>query len=216
MSKKQPNKQGPIKWSSKEVETRLIDPTPNNYKIKTDLGKELLQTSLHKFGIAGNVIVNPTRNGRYMLIDGNSRLIQARERGEKKLWVSVPNRTLTPKEFQEMSAMYDYAVAGQVDIERIKNDLGTSEDFRRDWNLKVPAAVLDKLGSRSQVVAETNGGGGKKTAEQAEEVPDVMVIQLAYTLKEEKEFRKIEERLAKKFKTVNTAQTVLRALKSIK
>lgn len=204
----------PITWAPKKVEVKAIKATPNNYKIKTDLGKERLQQSLKMFGLAGTVIVNTDLT----LIDGNSRLIEAKEAGEKYMYVSMPSRKLTPKEFQEMSAMYDYAKAGEVDIERIEGELGTTEDFFKKWGMTVPMHLLDKLGNKSVNVEDLSlSSNVKKNKEQiVGDVSDIRMVNLFFSAKQEAEFRKIEEKLMKKFKTSNTTDTVFKALKSIK
>ena len=78
-----------ITWSSKLVQVSKIKPTPTNYKIKTDLGKERLALSLKKFGLAGTVVLNTD----FTLIDGNSRLEEAKKEKQKTIWASFPNFT---------------------------------------------------------------------------------------------------------------------------
>lgn len=202
-----------ITWSPKKVAVKDIKHTPNNYKIKTDLGRERLQASLKAFGLAGTVVCNTDLT----LIDGNSRLIEARENGEKFIHVSIPNRKLTPKEFQEMSAMFDYAKAGEVDVERIQKEIGTTQDFYKKWGMEVPLELLNKLGNNRPAsdlddLEYPDNGGTSSTAE----VNDIKMVQLFFSEKQEAEFRKIEEKLKKKFKTESTTETVLKALKSIK
>lgn len=211
MKKNQKPKFSPIKWTPKEVEVRKIKPTPKNYKIASDLGKQRLAKSLELFGIAGTVVVNTDLT----LIDGNSRLEQAKERGEKKVWVSVPNRKLTRKEFEMMSAMYDFAVAGDVDEEGIKRDLGTHEDFYKMWGMQVPAGLLDKMGAKSKgpKISVSESKGGKIVADSP--VDDTRKVELFFTVKEESLFRKLEDKLAKKFKSIGTTDTVLRAFKQL-
>jgi hypothetical protein len=216
--KKQNNR---ITWSSKRVPTAEIAPTEKNYKIKTDIGRERLQKSLQLFGLAGNVIVNPITGGgkkgkKFMLIDGNSRLEEAVEGKEKMLWVSFPSRPLTPKEFQEMAAMYDFAKAGEVDIDRIQGDLGKTKEFFDKWNMDVPMALLDKLGSKADAEdinypskkskkGKDNGGGDVNA------VNNVCMVNLFFDLKQEAEFRKMEEKLMAKYKVDSTSDMVLKA-----
>jgi hypothetical protein len=199
-----------ITWSPKQVLVKDVKPTPNNYKIKTDLGKERLNHSLSLFGIAGTVVVNTD----LCLIDGNSRLEEARERGEKKIWVSVPDRKLSPKEFTEMSAMYDFAKAGEVDMDRIKGDLGSAKKFYEDWGMEVPLSLLDNLGANAPVDRQQ-----AKELEYPENVVDpekaIVTVQLFFTAKEEREFRKIEEVLKKRFKVDSVTDCVLKAFKSL-
>lgn len=50
-----------------------------------------------------------------------------------------------------MSAMFDFAKAGEVDTERIKTDLGSHKDFYNKYGLEVPLALLDTMGARGKV-----------------------------------------------------------------
>lgn len=146
-----------IKWKTIVVKTDLIDPSPTNYKIANKLGAERLKQSLKEFGLAGSVICNPGKKGRYVLIDGNSRLLEAKEDGEKTLNVSIPNRLLTPKEFLKMCKVYDLSKAGDVDEARIANDPGTTNDFFKNYNMPIPASRLNALGKGSRVVLDAKG-----------------------------------------------------------
>lgn len=212
----------PITWASKQVKASDINPTPKNYKIKTDLGRERLQQSLAMFGLAGNVVVNPAKQkGKWDLIDGNSRWEQEMAKGPNtKMWVSVPSRPLTPKEYQEMSAMFDFAKAGEVDMERIQGDLGTAEEFYKKWNLEVPMELLEKMGSKADIkefeYPEEGEGSKKKGKDATPEMADIKLVQLFFSDKQEEEFRKMEEKGKKKFKVSNTTDFVWKALKSIK
>lgn len=211
----------PVKWKSVQAEVKGILPTPKNYKIKTELGKERLALSLKKFGLAGNCVCN--WNGKYgdkkklVIVDGNSRLEDAKEKKEKLIWVSVPDRKLSPKEFVEMSAMFDFAKAGEVDLERIDSDLGTSDDFFTDWGREVPLALLEKMGSNAPVkddlkYPEKKGKGGKA---QEQVVADIRMVNLFFSDKQEAEFRKMEEVLKKKFKVNSTTETVFKAFQNL-
>lgn len=207
-----------IKWKSIRVLVSCIDPTPTNYKIKTELGKARLAISLNKFGLAGNAVCNPgAKKGRYDLIDGNSRWEEAKERKDSHMWISIPDRRLTSKEYKEMSAMFDVAKAGDIDMKRIQEDLGTSEDFYDLWKLAMPLDVLDKLGAKAKdrklselEYPEQKGKNGKVIPQE-----DICMVNLFFSIKQEEEFRKIEEKLMKKFKTEKTSDTVLKAFKYI-
>ena len=206
MSKK-PTQGQAIQWTPKQVNVADVKPTEKNYKIKTDIGRERLQLSLKLYGLAGTVVVNTDMT----LIDGNSRLLEAKEKGEKKIWVSIPNRKLTPKEFQEMSAMYDFAKAGEIDMDRIEQDLGTTAEFFNRWKMSVPMHVLEKMGAKSPV-----SGKLEYPEEGVEaEVADIKMVQLFFTNSQEIEFRKMEDRLKVKLKTANTTDTVLKAFKAL-
>ncbi len=206
-----------IKWKSVECLTADIQPTEKNYKIKSDLGRERLQHSLKTYGMAGNVICNWVGavgdKRKLMLIDGNSRLEDAKLNKEKKLWVSVPDRKLTPAEFKEFSAMFDFAKAGEVDMERIQGDLGTKEDFYKKWGIQVPMDLLDKMGKNAPALEKLEYPEEGKGA--APEVSDIKMVQLFFSDKQEAEFRKIEDKLKKKWKISNTTDCVLKAFKTL-
>jgi hypothetical protein len=226
-----------IKWIPKEVLINEIAYTPKNYKIKTDLGSERLDTTLGKFGLAGTTIVNPfsladmkklgvpdMKGKKYVLIDGNSRVLKATENGDKKIWVSIPNKPLNIKDFTEFSAMFDFAKAGEVDIDRILGDLGKTEQFYHAYGLE-PDMVkkVEQMGNKASIAKELeypeegNGASSKaKKNGKAPEVSDVRLVQLFFTEKQEAEFRKWEDKALKKFKVSNTTDFVYAALKSLK
>jgi len=202
-------------WIVKEVNVSSIKPTPTNYKIKTDLGKERLALSLKKFGLAGSVVCNTD----LVLIDGNSRLLEAKEKGLKKIWVSMPKKKMSPKDFKEMSAMFDFAKAGEVDMERIEGDLGKTKDFFDQWKMTVPMHLLDKMGKNAPVVKypEQSKAGSKGKTNAASEigVTDIKMVNLFFSTNQERDFRKMEEVLMKRFKTDNVTDTVFKAFKSL-
>lgn len=199
----------PIIWIPKKVAVKDVKPTPNNYKIKTDLGKQRLAQSLKSFGMAGTVVVNTD----LCLIDGNSRLEEAKEKNEKAIWVSMPNRKLTPKEFTEMSAMFDFAKAGEVDMERIKKELGTHKEFYERYSMEVPLELLAGLGGAP---ARSKNLQFPEEVDVAVEVNDIKMVQLFFNTKQEAEFRKLEEGLKKKLKVDNTTDCVLKAFRKLK
>ncbi len=103
-----------IKWKTIRAKAKDIQPTPGNYKIKTKLGRERLDTSLGKYGLAGTCVCNYSKTkGKYDLVDGNSRWEKVMANNPNEMMeISVPDRKLTPAEYKEMSAIFDFAVAG--------------------------------------------------------------------------------------------------------
>lgn len=206
-----------IEWKSKEVPIDLVTHTEKNYKIKTELGRARLQTSLKMFGIAGNVIVNLPANGKktYPLIDGNSRLIELKEAGKKKVSISYPSRRLTEKEFKEMSAMFDFAKAGEVDDKEIEKDFGDNSDWWNRWAKEMPAAMREKLetmGKKGKVdTAALAFPSGK--APKGVEINDIQMVNLFFSVKQEKWFRQMEEKYAAKYKAESTTDFVFNVLK---
>ena len=195
----------PINWITKLVPVADVKPTPKNYKIKNALGYERFLTSLKKFGRAGTLVCNADLT----LIDGNSRLEEARQKKEKKIWVSVPDRKLTAAEFEEFSAIFDYAKAGDVDIERIEKELFTSLDHYKRWNMAPPMELLEGMGKGAKVNPKEFP---KQKGKDVEEV-DTCMVQLFFTFQQEKEFRDLEEKLMRKLRTANTTDTVLKTLR---
>lgn len=202
-----------ILWKTHVVNVKDIKPTPNNYKIKTALGKERLKHTLKTYGLAGAVICNwggrvgDTKN--IILVDGNSRVEEELAAGTKTIEASLPDRVLTPSQYKEFSAMIDFAKAGEVDMDRIEKELGTTKGFFESYRLEPPAELLSKLGANAPK-------GPKPTIQTEEKIvveTDERSVTLFYTAKQEAEFRKIERQLKVKFRTMNTSDTVLRAFK---
>lgn len=199
------NKQ--IKWKAVEVLISKIKPTPNNFKLKTEDGLARFKHSVESYGLAGVVILNTD----YTLIDGNTRVEKAKELGEKKIWASIPDRKLTPKEFTEFAAMYDFAKAGEVDIERIKDELGTTESFFKSWGVDIPMKAQEKLKELEQqkIVSRV------KKEEQFKEL-NYRPITLSFTNAESDEYIKLAESLYKHFQTDNVTDLSLKLIKYVR
>jgi hypothetical protein len=208
---------GNIKWDTRKIKISDILPTPKNYKIKNDLGLQRLQTSLSDFGLAGSIVVNPDKKtGKYVLIDGNSRLQEAKDNKETHMTASIPSRPLSPKEFVDMCKMFDLAKAGDVDIKSIEAE-GTTAEYFKKFGLEVPMHLLNNMGARAGKKDLQYPGNKSKKGGKEKDVPvnDVQMIQLFYTVKQAEEFYKMVEKLEKKFKTDNVHSTVFKALKQI-
>lgn len=210
-----------ISWSSKRVKAKDINPTPNNCKIKSDLGKERLQMSLSKFGRAGTVVVNPAvKAGKFDLIDGNSRWEEVMERNPNEVMeVSVPNRRLSPTEYKEMSAMFDFAKAGEVDTDRIVGELGTSKDFFAKWGLEMPMEMLAKMGKNSSTedLEYPEEGEPKSKGKKGEEpkVSTIKMVQAFFTEQQEESFRKMEQKLCVSLKVNNTTDIIFKCVEIV-
>lgn len=219
--KKSNSGQKTIQWKSVRVKACDINPTKGNFKIQTKLGKERLQTSLSKFGRAGTVVVNHANaKGKWDLIDGNSRWQKVFDKNPKELMeVSIPDRKLTPSEYKEMCAMFDFAVEGEIDIDRIKGELGKTSDFYERWGLEVPQEIINSLGKADTIEIDEPS---KKGVKQKNGAPlpspskDVeLMITLFYSEKKEGQFRKMEDKLKKEFKVDDISTIVFLALKKV-
>jgi len=186
-----------ITWKNVEVLISKIKPTPNNYKLKTEDGTARFKTSVKDYGLAGAVILNAD----YTLIDGNTRVEEAKEQKLKKVWASMPSRKLTPKEFTEFSAMYDMARAGEVDITRIKDELGTTEAFFKKWNMPIPMEAQKTLEALTE--SDKTVVAGKKAATKEAAIIPLRQIQLMFTTQEADLYIKTGESLYSKYKVDN-------------
>jgi hypothetical protein len=198
-----------IKWKAIEVLVAKIKPTPNNFKLKTEDGSARFKTSVDQYGLAGSVILNAD----YTLIDGNTRVEKAKELGHKKIWASMPDRKLTPKEFTEFAAMYDMARAGEVDINRIKEELGTTSAFFKKWGMDIPMSAekaLEKLEAAEGSI-KPNENGKKVEAKEISLRP----ISLLFTAEQSEEFIRIAESLYVRFKTDNVTDLALKVIKFV-
>jgi len=198
-----------IKWKAVEVLISKIKPTPNNFKLKTEIGGVRFKNSVDNFGLAGAVIINSD----YTIIDGNTRVEKAKELGEKKVWASIPDRKLTPKEFTEFAAMYDFAKAGEVDIERIKDELGTTESFFKSWGVDIPMKAQQKL--KEMENAKIEARPSLKKEEQFKEL-NYKPLTLSFNVKDADEYIALAESLYSKFKVDNVTDLSIAALQFIK
>ncbi len=201
-------KKNTIQWSVVKVDVAKIKPTPNNFKLKTEDGTSRFRTSVDNYGLAGAVILNAD----YTLIDGNTRVEKAKEMGIKKIDASMPNRKLSAKEFTEFAAMYDMARAGEVDVLRIKEELGTTDSFYKRWGFELPATALSKLAELEKAEKVINPTKMRETPE----VVETARITLLFTPEEAEEYLRLSEKLYKHFKVDNvTDLAVIIAVTSI-
>lgn len=204
-------KQPKIQWKVVSVDISKIKPTPNNFKLKTEDGTTRFKTSVENYGLAGAVILNAD----YTLIDGNTRVEQAKEMGMKKIDASMPNRKLTPKEFTEFAAMYDLARAGEVDVLRIKEELGSTDAFFKKWGFELPKLAVSKLAELEKNEKVINPTASRPIPEAAREI-EVTRITLLFTPDQAAEYLKIGETLYKHFKVDNITDLSLKVMQFTK
>ncbi len=209
MAKKQPK----YKWKTISIPVNKINPTPENYKLKTDEGQDRFDKSVDLYGRAGAVIVNAKeKDGSYTLINGNTNVDKAKELGEKYIDASVPNKKLSPKEFKEFAAMFDAIRAGEVDVLRIKEEIGTTADFFKRWNWEPPTKVLKNLAQLEKAQIIPNGKKAKKEVEEAQTRP----ITLLFVADESEEYIRLAESLYTRFKADNVTDLSLKVLRYVK
>ncbi len=194
-----------INWKVIEVLVSKVRPTRNNYKLRTEEGFSRFLKSVDSYGLAGSVVINKD----FELIDGNTRLEKAKELGQPKIWASIPDRQLTPKEFTEFSAMFDFAKAGTVDIKRIMDDLGTSDKFFKDWGVDLPGTALKNLAELEKKEAVINPTASRKIADEAKEIM-TRPITLLFTVPEAAKYLELAEQLYLPLKTNNVTDASLK------
>lgn len=202
-------KKSNITWKVTEVAISKIKPTPGNFKLKTEDGSARFKTSVENYGLAGSVIINTD----FTLIDGNTRLEKAKEMGMKKISASMPSRKLTPREFLEFAAMYDMARAGEVDIKRIKDELGTTDSFFKKWGIEMPKVALNKLAELELQEKVINPTQKRETGIQ---VAATRQLTLIYTAEEADKVIAMAESLYPKLKVDNLSDAVLKLFTNAK
>lgn len=200
-----------ITWKNIQVDVSKIKPTPNNFKLKTEDGTARFKTSVKDYGLAGAVILNAD----FTLIDGNTRVQEAKDRGIKKVWASMPDRKLTSKEFSEFSAMYDMARAGEVDVLRIKQELGTTDSFFKKWGFELPKASLNKLAELEAAERVVNPTGSRKIDEKSQEIA-LRQIALLFTAAEAAVYISTGESLYSKYKVDNITDLSMKLMLAAK
>lgn len=116
---------GPIKWSLKEIDKKLIRPNASNPKTRNEKGFAQLEKITNKFGVIYDGILNADLS----LIDGHSRLEMYPE-GKGNYF--VPSRQLNDKDEKELNALFDVARAGDPDLFMIEQIL--DEETLLEWD----------------------------------------------------------------------------------
>ncbi len=119
----------PITWEPRKMQLDELKENPGNPKIVNEVGKKRLHKSLEKFGLAGTIVVNAD----CMIIDGHSRKSDLKAKGITEVWVSMPSRMLTEKEYKEFNAIFDLAKAGDPDLLIIEEVL--TDELMEEWDL---------------------------------------------------------------------------------
>ena len=118
-----------ITWQPKQVKLKDLVANPKNPKILNKKGKDRLTKTLEKYGLAGTIICNTDLT----IIDGHSRVKELMESDVQEVWVSVPSRNLTDKEYNEFNAIIDLARAGDPDTMMIEEIIG--EEGMDEWDI---------------------------------------------------------------------------------
>lgn len=203
-------KQKTIQWRVKRIPISKIKPTPNNFKLKTEDGLARFNSSVERYGRAGAVIVNKD----FTLINGNTNIAKAKELGETMVDASIPDRQLTAREFLEFSAIFDEARAGQVDLLRIKKEIGSTNGFFKAFGLKMDQVVLDNLAELEK--ADGKIIATKQSLDKPKQVAGPSPLTLLFTAQENQTVMKKAESLYTKYKVDNITDLVYKIFTKVK
>lgn len=161
-----------IKWKLIEIRAGDLKPNPDNPKKRDEKGFGRLQKALAKFGKVFTAICNKDLT----IIDGHSRTELTDP--DEIVMVFVPSRQLTPKEYKEMNAVYDLSRAGDIDMQILEAQF--TEEFFDEWDVS----------------------GDKKNIVSFEAKPPTNEWWLNIKCKNERECKRLYERLSKEGLTV--------------
>ena len=127
-------------WDIKKLKTSKYNPRKNLHgKRRKDL-----ERSLKKFALAAPIVIN--KDGT--IIGGHQRYFILKERGEKKVAVSVPSRKLTQVEEKELNLRLNKNI-GSWDFDLLS---GFDKDFLQ--GIGFDNKELDKIFSREKLLEE--------------------------------------------------------------
>lgn len=130
-------KKNRIAW---HIEKRKLDdlkPHPNNPRQFTKKGMKDLEKSINAVGFMQPININ--QNG--VILSGHARVLKLKEMGDIEVDVYVPDRTLTPKQEEEVLIRANANTAGDWDFDILANNFDLDEI--NDWGLDIPEINLE-------------------------------------------------------------------------
>lgn len=121
-----------ITWKIEKRKIEDLKPHPKNPRQFTEKGMKDLEKSIKSIGFFQPVACN-TDN---LLLSGHARILKLKELGETEVDVMIPDRTLTPKQEEEVLVRANANTAGQWDFDILANQFDIDEIT--DWGLEVP------------------------------------------------------------------------------
>lgn len=126
-----------ITWKIEKRKIEDLKPHPKNPRQFTEKGMKDLEKSIKSIGFFQPVACN-TDN---LLLSGHARILKLKELGETEVDVMIPDRTLTPKQEEEVLVRANANTAGQWDFDILANQFDIDEIT--DWGLEVPNINLE-------------------------------------------------------------------------
>lgn len=121
-----------IGWKLERRKLSELKPHSKNPRQFTEKGMKDLESSIDSIGFAQPINVN--KEGT--ILSGHARVLKLQEMGYDEVDVYVPDRTLTPKQEEEILVRMNANTAGQFDYDKLANEFELPE--LKDWGLELP------------------------------------------------------------------------------
>lgn len=112
-----------IKWESQSWNIKYLKEWDKNPRHMTKKGLQQLKASIERFGVAEPLVINTDGT----LCGGHGRLKVLKKLKVKEVDCYIPNRELTPKEFEELNIRLNKNIAGEWDFEKLNNEWEASD-----------------------------------------------------------------------------------------
>ena len=107
-----------INWRYETRPLSEIKPWDRNPRRITKVGLADLTRSITKFGLPEPIVLNTDGT----IIGGHARYITLKKEGITEAFCAIPDRTLDPKELEELNIRLNKNIAGTWDDEMLAND----------------------------------------------------------------------------------------------
>ena len=140
-----------ITWKVERRKLSDLKPHPKNPRQFTEKGMKDLENSINSIGFFQPVACNTDST----ILSGHARVLKLKELGETEVDVMVPDRTLTPKQEEEVLVRANANTAGQWDFDLLANEFEINEIT--DWGLEIPSfEPLENLDDKIENLDDKN------------------------------------------------------------
>ena len=106
-----------ITWTLQKRKIDELTPHAKNPRIFTEKGMKDLENSINSVGFFQPIVANTDGT----ILSGHARLQKLKDLGETEIEVMLPDRTLTPKQEEEVLVRANANTAGKWDFDLLKN-----------------------------------------------------------------------------------------------
>ena len=121
-----------MKWVLKKLKVAQLKEWDKNPRQLTEKGLSDLRKSIENFGVAEPLTVNTD----YTICGGHGRKKVLQEMGIKEVDCYLPEKKLTPKQFEELNIRLNKNIAGVWDYDILANEWDAEKLI--EWGLDVP------------------------------------------------------------------------------